>query len=78
MFPPFSALSFTDLLLNGVKILFYIGFFFYVIFAFIALRQIDDMRKTVETTFSSAVLIIGILHLLLAIGLLVFVFTTLA
>jgi hypothetical protein len=80
MFPafPFTPTDLNVVLLNGVRVLFYIGFFFYVIFAFIALRQIEIMRKTVVTPFSPVVFIIGLLHLLLAVGALFFAFMTLA
>jgi len=80
MFPsisPVTPASLNLLLLDGVRILFYIGFIFYVIFAFIALRQIEVMRKTVVTPFSTVVFLIGIGHLLLAIGALIFAFFTL-
>lgn len=78
MFPDYSPALLNDLLLNGVRIIFYVGFFFYVIFAFIALRQIELMRKTVITSFSAAVLFLGILHLLIALGALLFAFIVLA
>lgn len=74
MFPVVTPDSITLVLLSGVRILFYLGFVFYVIFAFIALRQIEMMRKTVITPFSPVMLILGLLHLLAAIGALVFVF----
>jgi hypothetical protein len=74
MFPVVTPDSITLVLLGGVRILFYLGFVFYVIFAFIALRQIEMMRKTVITPFSPVMLILGLLHLLAAIGALVFVF----
>jgi hypothetical protein len=74
MFPPFSPDSINTLLLDGVRLLFYAGFFLYIVFAFIALRQIEVMRRTVVTPFSTAVLLLGILHLLFAIGALLFAF----
>jgi hypothetical protein len=73
MFPGFFETS--DVVLNLVKILFLTGFFFYAIFAFIAVRQIDIMRKTVITPLSPIVQIIGYLHLLLAVGAFIFAFT---
>jgi hypothetical protein len=78
MFPEYSPALLSDLLLDGVRIIFYIGFFFYVIFAFIALRQIELMRKTVITSFSTAVLLLAILHLFIALGALLFAFIVLA
>jgi len=77
MFPPFNPDSISLLLLNGVRILFYIGFVFYIVFSFIALRQIEIMRKTVVTPFSGVVLLIGIAHLIVAIGALLFAFIVL-
>jgi len=58
--------------------MFFLGFFLYLIFAFIAVRQIDIMRKTVVTPFAGVIQIIGMLHLLLAFGLLIFSFIYLA
>lgn len=78
MYPPvFEFGSAFEILLNGVRIIFYVGFFFYVIFAFIALRQIEVMRKTVITPFSPVVLLLGIVHLLIALGALALAFITL-
>lgn len=77
IFPVLTPDSLGLLLLGGVRILFYLGFFFYIIFALIALRQIEMMRKTVVTPFSSLVLLIGAAHLLLAIGAFIFAFFTL-
>ena len=78
MFPEYSPALLSELLLNGVRVIFYVGFFFYVIFAFIALRQIELMRKTVMTSFSTAVLLLGMLHLFVALGALLFAFIVLA
>ena len=57
-----------------VKIMFLIGFGLYVIFAFVAARQIDNMGKTVITPLSPFIQLLGYLHLLLAIGAFVFTF----
>lgn len=78
MFPEYSPTLINDILLNGVRIIFYLGFLFYIFFAFIALRQIELMRKTVITSFSPVVLLIGFLHLLVAFGALFLAFVTLA
>ncbi|MBW7943988.1 hypothetical protein H3C70_01155 [Patescibacteria group bacterium] len=77
MFPTLSPSSLNDILLGGVRILFYLGFFLYIIFAIIALRQIELMRKTVITPFSGVVFLIGLAHLLLAIAAFAFAFLTL-
>lgn len=77
MFPPFDQNAINTLLLDGVRILFYIGFFLYLIFTFIALRGIENMRKTVVTPFSGVVLFIGISHVVTALLALVFAVITL-
>ncbi len=74
MQPIFPSFQLDRILFDLLNIAFLIGFFLYVIFAFIALRQIDLMRKTVVTPFSPVVLVIGILHFLAALALLVFAF----
>lgn len=58
-----------------VKIMFLLGFGLYVIFAFIAARQIDNMQGTVITPLSPFIRLLGYLHLLLAIGAFIFTFT---
>ncbi len=57
-----------------VKAMFLIGFGLYVIFAFVAARQIDNMGKTVITPLSPFIQLLGYLHLLVAIGAFVFTF----
>lgn len=58
----------TDALFFGLKLLFLLAFFLYVIFAFIAARQIQIMRNTIMTSFSSLLQIVGYLHLAFAVG----------
>jgi hypothetical protein len=58
-----------------IKAMFLLGFGLYVIFAFIAARQIDNMGKTVITPLSPLIQLLGYLHLLMAIGAFVFTFT---
>lgn len=77
MYPGFDLSNAFIFLLDIIRIIFYIGFFFYVIFAFIALRQIEVMRKTVITPFSPVVLALGFVHLLVAFGALGLAFITL-
>jgi hypothetical protein len=66
--------SLNMLLLNSVTVLFLTGFILYVFFAFIAIRQIEVMRKTVITPLSSTIQLLGYLHFLLAVGATVFAF----
>jgi hypothetical protein len=63
---------FNSLVLTVIKILFLIGFGLYVVFAFLATRQIEEMRNTVITTLSSLVRVIVYAHLVLAIGFFLF------
>jgi hypothetical protein len=58
-------------ILSLIKLLFLVGFGIYAIFAFIATRQIEIMKKTVMTSFSPVVQLLGLLHLGLAILVLV-------
>jgi hypothetical protein len=74
MLPQLPYFSVNSLLMQIVQILFLIGFALYIVFAFIATRQIDVMRKTVVTPLSPFIQVIGYLHLLLAIGAFFFVF----
>lgn len=62
-----TPVVFDNALFSLVKAFFIIGFILYVIFAFIATRQIQVMRKTVETPLSGFITLIGYAHLLLAI-----------
>jgi hypothetical protein len=73
IFPTFPVLNAYAIVYLFVEGMFLIGFGLYVIFAFIAARQIDNMRKTVITPLSTFIQILGYLHLLLAIG--AFLFT---
>jgi hypothetical protein len=57
-----------------VKVIFLIGFFLYVLFAFLAVRQIEEMRKTIVTPLSPFIQIAGYLHFFFAIGMLIFAF----
>lgn len=68
-----GALFFYSLM----KIFFVVGGIFYLIFAFVVLRQIHLMQSTVITPLSGFMKILGLLHLLLALGVLFFYITTL-
>lgn len=73
MLPVIPDIQLDSVILGIVKTLFFAGFGLYLIFAVIALRQIGLMRKTVVTPLSPIVQLIGIAHLVLAIGALIFV-----
>ena len=66
-FDQINNMSIDSLVFNFIKLLFLIGYFLYILFAFLALRQIEEMRHTVVTPLSPAIQIIGYAHLLLAI-----------
>jgi hypothetical protein len=55
----------------GLKALFILGAMIYLIFAFVVTRQIHVMRSTVTTPQSGLMQLLGILHLLLAFGVLI-------
>jgi len=54
-----------------LKFIFIIGALFYLIYTFIVFRQIQIMKKTMITSFSSSVNLLGFINLLLATGLFV-------
>lgn len=60
-----------DIVQGILKFIFVIGALFYLIYTFIVFRQIQIMKKTMITNFSSSVNLLGLINLLLAIGLLV-------
>lgn len=62
-----DPLALEMIILSLIKILFLVGFGIYVAFAFIATRQIGIMRKTIITTFSPVVTILGYMHLAAAV-----------
>ncbi len=71
---PFYGVNLTTFASDIVKVMFLIAFGLYVFFAFIAVRQIDIMRRTVITPLSPLIQLIGYIHLFVAIGLLLFTF----
>jgi hypothetical protein len=77
---PFDLFQVTPVDLTGlfflfIKILILLGFFLYILFAFLAVRQIEEMRQTVVTPLSSLIRVVGYVHLLLAIGAFLFAFS---
>ena len=55
-----------DLVQISLKFIFVIGSLLYLIYTFIVFRQIQVMRKTLITSFSASVNLLGIINLLLA------------
>lgn len=53
------------------KIFFVTGGLFYVVYSFIVLRQIQNMRQTLITSISGIVYAFGLLNLALSVALLV-------
>jgi hypothetical protein len=74
--PPFTITPalFDSALFGVVKLLFLVGFGLYIVFAFIATRQIQLMKNTVETSLSPWITLLGWAHLFLAILVFIFVF----
>ena len=68
-FPPNT--EFSEILLTLFKWLLVIGAGFYTVFAFVVIRQIQVMKKTLITTFSSKITILGLSHLAFAFGVLI-------
>lgn len=63
---------FDSQIIEGIlKFLFVTGAFFYLIYTFIVFRQIHIMKKTLITSFSPAVSLLGLINLLFALGLFV-------
>ncbi len=60
-----------------VKIFFLVGLSVYLIFALVVVQQTRIMSETVKLDFESFIKILAIIHLLLAVGLLVFAFLAL-
>ena len=55
-----------------VKIFFIVGLSVYLIFAIVVVQQSRIMSETVRLDFESSIKILALIHLLLAVGLLVF------
>jgi len=66
-----------DFVLLSVKTLFIIGALLYLVFAFVVTRQIQVMRSTVITPFSTTVQILGFVHLLMTLAVLILFITIL-
>lgn len=57
-----------DLVQISLKFIFVTGSLLYLIYTFIVFRQIQVMRKTLITSFSASVNLLGIINLLLAMA----------
>lgn len=60
-----------------VKIFVIVGLFVYLIFALVIVRQIQIMSDTVKLEFDTSVKILALVHLVFALGLLLFAFISL-
>ena len=60
-----------DIIQGALKFIFVVGALFYWIYTFIVFRQIQIMKKTLITSFSPNVNLVGLINLLLATGLFV-------
>jgi hypothetical protein len=68
-----SPVVVDQVLLGAIKLMFLIAFGLYIAFAFIATRQIQLMRKTVVTSLSPFITLLGYAHLVLSILAFIFV-----
>lgn len=68
MNPILNNAEFSFALLKAFKWAFIIGAGFYVIFAFVVLRQISVMKKTLITPFSPKIATLGYFHMAFAVG----------
>lgn len=60
-----------DIVQGALKFVFVTGALFYWIYTFVVFRQIQIMRKTLITSFSPSINLLGLINLLLATGLFV-------
>ena len=57
-----------------IKIMFLVGMLLYLFFAYIVLRQITHMSKTLKVGFEGPITVLGIVHLVCAIGIFILAF----
>lgn len=55
-----------NLIQIALKFIFVVGAFFYLIYTFIVFRQVQVMKKTLITSFSPMINLLGLINLLLA------------
>jgi hypothetical protein len=65
-----SSQSLNQLVNAVFKNCFILGAIFYIIFSVVVIRQIAIMKKTVKTSFSPVVQLLGYIHLFLALSVL--------
>lgn len=75
MFPGSGQLFDQIALLFGVKALFVVGGVLYLLFAFVVIRQINIMGKTIRTVASGTIKLLGYAHFVAA-ALVLFYFVT--
>lgn len=56
---------------GGVKWLYLLAFFLYVLFALIVIRQVDMMTRTFQTSAESILKVFSYIHFAVAVGILV-------
>lgn len=72
-----SVIDTNTVLLFGVKVLFIVAGILYTLFAVLVTRQIAIMSKTITTTASVTIQLIGFTHLLISILVLIYFFIVL-
>lgn len=74
---PLAEFGEVNILSMVFKVLFILSVLFYVVFAVIAIRQVQIMKNTLITPVSPLILFASILHLLAAFGILLLFFVIL-
>ena len=67
----------TDAILFGVKTMFIVAGFVYLLFAALVSRQINIMSKALETTASVHIKLLGMLHFIVSVIALIYFFIVL-
>lgn len=67
----------TEAILFGVKTMFIVAGIVYLLFAILVSRQINIMSKTLETTASVHIKLLGMLHLIASVVALIYFFIVL-
>lgn len=68
----FGTIGFSESILMLFKFFFIVGGAFYLLFAFVVIRQIAIMKKTIITHLEPEIFALGWLHLAAAVGLLAY------
>ena len=55
-----------DIVQGLLKLIFVVGALFYLIYSFVVFRQVQVMKKTLITSFSTSINLLGLINLLLA------------